>query len=92
MSLTQALWAIGGAVGSQIGGYSGAKLGRKATLIANNFLIIPGTLLQVSFLWSLTHIMAHNLWGIIFVKIIEISYKIFRCFVFKKEIGHTTGF
>ena len=49
MSLTQALWAVGGAVGSQIGGYSGAKLGRKATLIANNFLIIPGTLLQVSF-------------------------------------------
>ena len=49
MSLTQALWALGGAVGSQIGGYSGAKLGRKATLIANNFFIIPGTLLQVSF-------------------------------------------
>jgi len=49
MSLTQALWALGGAVGSQIGGYSGAKLGRKGTLIVNNFFIIPGTLLQVSF-------------------------------------------
>ena len=49
MSLTQALWALGGAVGSQIGGYSAAQLRRKATLIANNFLIIPGTLLQVSF-------------------------------------------
>ena len=52
MSLTQALWALGGAVGSQIGGYSGAKLGRKGTLIVNNFFIIPGTLLQV----SLSHI------------------------------------
>ena len=61
MSLTQALWALGGAIGSQIGGFLGAKLGRKGTLIANNFFIIPGTLLQVSFLWFFAHIMAHNL-------------------------------
>ena len=61
MSLTQALWAIGGAVGSQIGGYSGAKLGRKATLIANNFFIIPGTLLQVSF-----YVLSPILWLIIY--------------------------
>ena len=78
MSLTQALWALGCAVGSQIGGYSGAKLGRKATLIANNFFIIPGTLLQVSFyglpiLWliiyainffhDLCHISCHKFYG-----------------------------
>ena len=82
MSLTQALWALGGAVGSQIGGYSGAKLGRKATLIANNFFIIPGTLLQVSF-YGLP-----ILWLIIRVgtkKIFDMIYAIFHAINF---MGH----
>ena len=46
-SLTQALWAAGGAVGSQIGGFSGKKLGRKNTLLLNNIFIISGLFLQL---------------------------------------------
>ena len=46
-SLTQALWAAGGAVGSQIGGFCGKKLGRKNTLLLNNIFIISGLFLQL---------------------------------------------
>ena len=46
-SLTQALWAVGGAVGSQIGGFTGKKLGRKNSLLLNNIFIISGLILQV---------------------------------------------
>ena len=46
-SLTQALWAAGGAVGSQIGGLSGKRLGRKNTLLLNNIFIIAGLFLQL---------------------------------------------
>ena len=47
IALTQALWAVGGAVGSQIGGFTGYKIGRKNTLLLNNIFIISGILLQV---------------------------------------------
>ena len=55
-SLTQALWAVGGGVGSQIGGFSGRKFGRKNSLLLNNIFIISGLTLQViylsNFIWS----------------------------------------
>ena len=47
MSLTQAIWALGGAFGSQIGGVAGGKLGRKNTLLVNNLFLVTGCLLQV---------------------------------------------
>ena len=46
-SLTTGLWALGGAIGSQIGGLLGPKLGRKNSLLINNVFIISGLLLQV---------------------------------------------
>ena len=49
-SLTQGMWSLGGATGSQIGGLFGLKIGRKRTLLLNNIFIISGLLLQVSFL------------------------------------------
>ena len=38
LSLTQASWALGGALGSQIAGISGSKIGRKNTLLVNIIL------------------------------------------------------
>ena len=46
LSLTQALWALGGALGSQIGGILGSKIGRKNTLLCNNIFLVVGCLLQ----------------------------------------------
>jgi len=46
--MTQALWAFGGAIGSILGGLSGARFGRKNTLLLNNIFIISGIILQVS--------------------------------------------
>ena len=46
LSLTQALWALGGAFGSQIGGILGSKIGRKNTLLCNNIFLVVGCLLQ----------------------------------------------
>merc|ERR1711953_401098 len=46
LSLTQAIWALGGAFGSQIGGVAGEKLGRKNTLLVNNIFLVTGCLLQ----------------------------------------------
>ena len=47
-SMTQALWAFGGAIGSILGGISGVRFGRKNTLLLNNLFIISGIVLQVS--------------------------------------------
>jgi len=47
ISLTYALWSLGGAIGSQIAGVWAAKFGRKNALLLNNVFIIPGILLQV---------------------------------------------
>ena len=49
-SMTQALWAFGGAVGSILGGSLGSRFGRKNTLISNNIFIVTGIILQVSIL------------------------------------------
>ena len=46
LSLTQASWALGGALGSQIAGISGSKIGRKNTMLVNNIFLITGCLLQ----------------------------------------------
>ena len=46
-SLTQGLWCIGGAVGAVISGPMAAKLGRKPTLLINNFFVLTGAILQV---------------------------------------------
>ena len=46
-SLTQGLWCIGGAVGAVISGPMAAKLGRKPTLLINNFFVLTGAVLQV---------------------------------------------
>ena len=46
-SMTQALWAFGGAIGSILGGISGVRFGRKNTLLLNNLFIISGIVLQV---------------------------------------------
>ena len=46
--MTQALWAFGGAIGSILGGISGARFGRKNTLLLNNIFIVSGIVLQVS--------------------------------------------
>ena len=46
-SLTQGLWCIGGAVGAVISGPMAAKLGRKPTLLLNNFFVLSGAILQV---------------------------------------------
>ena len=45
--MTQALWAFGGAFGSLIGGFGGAKFGRKNTLLLNNIFLASGIVLQV---------------------------------------------
>jgi len=45
-SLTQGLWCIGGAVGAVISGPMAAKLGRKPTLLINNFFVLTGAVLQ----------------------------------------------
>ena len=47
-SMTQALWAFGGAIGSILGGISGVRFGRKNTLLLNNLFIVSGIVLQVS--------------------------------------------
>ena len=46
-SLTQGMWCIGGAVGAVISGPMAAKLGRKPTLLINNFFVLSGAILQV---------------------------------------------
>ena len=45
--MTQALWALGGAFGSISGGFLGAKIGRRNTLLMNNAFILSGIILQV---------------------------------------------
>ena len=52
--MTQGLWALGGALGSIIGGYMGAKIGRRNTLLLNNIFIATGILCQVIFRKNLT--------------------------------------
>jgi len=61
LSLTQGLWALGGALGSIIGGYMGAKIGRRNTLLLNNIFISTGILCQFGafqFGWSYGSILA----------------------------------
>jgi len=60
LSLTQGLWAIGGALGSIIGGFMGAKIGRRNTLLLNNIFIATGILCQFGafqFGWSYNSIL-----------------------------------
>ena len=45
-SLTTGLWCIGGMIGALIGGPMSQTLGRKLSLISNNFFLVSGSMLQ----------------------------------------------